>query len=323
MSDSLPRKLSQFALAATLAGISAATAGAGVSTAQTPPANNQPTDADVLLNFFEKKGLISNQDVKDAQAALASRTNAAPELPGSKWKIADTFKSVQLYGDVRFRYEYRGVNNAPGVNPDVFYRERFRYAVRVGVRGELQDDFDFGLRLETSNNPRSPWDTFGNNTTSGSVSPGDKNAAGAYLEQVYLGWHPSAWFEMTVGRMPMPLYTTPMVWDSDLNPEGAFEKFKYSLKNVDLFADFAQFDYQNPGSANEIPSSDTFLLAWQLGAQINLNEDMRFKVAPVYYLYTGVGASGNGLNLPFGRAGQRSGRQCGCPWSNCRQPCRV
>ena len=44
----------------------------------------------------------------------------------------------------------------------------------------------------------------------------------------------------------MPLYTTPMVWDSDINPEGAFEKFKYTIDNVDLFADFGQFDYQDP-----------------------------------------------------------------------------
>ena len=61
---------------------------------------------------------------------------------------------------------------------------------------------------------------------------------------------------MTAGRMPMPLYTTPMVWDSDINPEGAFEKFKYTIGNVDLFADFGQFDYQDPSSASEVPSSD-------------------------------------------------------------------
>ncbi len=38
-----------------------------------------------------------------------------------------------------------------------------------------------GIRLETANNPRSPWDTFGNNTTAGSVTPSDKNSSGLYL----------------------------------------------------------------------------------------------------------------------------------------------
>ena len=51
------------------------------------------------------------------------------------------------------------------VTPGTFYRERFRYALRFGLRGELVDNFNYGIRLETSNNPRSPWDTFGNNTT--------------------------------------------------------------------------------------------------------------------------------------------------------------
>src|SRR6185312_1724793 len=155
-------------------------------------------------------------------------------MPASKWKIADTIKSVQLFGDVRFRYEYRGAENQPGVGPSTFYRERFRYAFRAGIRGDLFDDFNYGLRLETSTNPRSPWATFGNNTTAGATTPSDKAQSGINLGQAYLGWHPADWFEMTIGRMPNPLYVTPLVWDSDINPEGAFEKFKYNIGDVNL-----------------------------------------------------------------------------------------
>ena len=104
--------------------------------------------------------------------------------------------------------------------------------MRIGLRGDLVDDFNYGIRLETSSNPRSPWVTFADDTGNSSTSPlsgtpSDKSNDGINVGQIYLGWHPTDWFEMTVGRMPMPLYTTPMVWDSDINPEGAFEKFKY------------------------------------------------------------------------------------------------
>ena len=197
-----------------------------------------------------------------------------------------------MFGDLRLRYEYRGADNAPGATPDTYYRERFRYALRFGIRGDLYDDFSYGIRLETANNPRSPWNTFGNNTTGGSVTPSDKNSSGIYLGQAFLNWHPADWYEMTAGRMPMPLYTTPMVWDSDINPEGAFEKFKYTIDNVDLFADFGQFDYQDPSSASEVPCSDTFLLAWQAGANVSIGKDMSFKIAPVLYTYTGVAHCG-------------------------------
>ena len=187
-------------------------------------------------------------------------TNMVNELPASKWKLADSIKSVGLYGDVRLRYEYRGVENptptytegipSSGATGGTYQRERFRYALRFGLRGDLFDDWDYGIRLETSANPRSPWVTFGNDTGKSSAAgvpsqtPSDKSDDGLYVGQVYLGWHPADWFEMTVGKMPMPLYTTPMVWDSDINPEGAFEKLKFTLGNAELFADFGQFEYQ-------------------------------------------------------------------------------
>ncbi|HEV2435902.1 MAG TPA: putative porin [Verrucomicrobiae bacterium] len=285
-------------------------AGAAALMALTPRTHAQST-VDDLLNKLEQKGVLSTDEARELRTESdAEATNQVNNLPASKWKISDSIKNIQLFGDLRLRYEYRGVDNIPGAEPGTFYRERFRYALRVGIRGDLFDNFNYGLRLETSSNPRSPWATFGNNTTGHSVTPSDKAQSGIGVGQAFIGWHPADWVEFTVGRMPMPLYITPMVWDSDINPEGAFEKFKFSVDNVDLFADFGQFDYQDPASAAAIPSSDAFILAWQVGANVKLPKDMSFKVAPVFYTYTGVGSTGNGLNLPFvgqGNAGVNDG----------------
>ena len=274
--------------------------------AQTTPASPPPPESsgNPLVDTLIKKGILTEDEAKQIEAETAAeQTNAMSSMPISKFKMSDAIKSMQLFGDLRLRYEYRGVDNVPDATPDTYYRERFRYALRIGLRGDLVDDFNYGVRLETSSNPRSPWSTFGNNTTSGSVSPSDKSQSSIYLGQAYLGWHPADWYEMTVGRMPMPLYTTPMVWDSDINPEGAFEKFKYTVDNVDLFVDFGQWDYQDPSQATEVPSSDTFLLTWQAGANVKIGKDMSFKIAPMLYTYTGIGStnggSANGLNKPF------------------------
>ena len=287
------------------------------------------SSVDALLNKLEQKGVLTVDEAKELKAEnAADQTNAISDMSLSRFKMADSIKGMQLYGDLRFRYEYRGVANAQrppnyiGNWPGVYSRERMRYAFRFGVRGDLFDDFSYGVRLETSNNPRSPWDTFGNNSTGGSATPSDKNSSGIYLGQAFLNYHPEGWYEMTVGRMPMPLYTTPMVWDSDINPEGAFEKIKYTINDVDLFMDFAQFDYQNPNSATQIPSSDVFILAWQAGANVRLSKGMSFKVAPVLYNYTGVGGSvnpnstagvGNGLHSPFVGQGSPTGSNVGVP----------
>ena len=271
----------------------------------------QQITSDPLIDKLEQKGILTADEAAELRnESDTQQTNLVNSISASKWKIADSIKSIQLYGDFRLRYEYRGVDNLPGAASSTYYRERFRYALRVGIRGDLFDDFYYGLRLETSTNPRSPWDTFGSNTTAGSATPSDKAGSGIGVGQAFIGWHPASWYEMTVGRMPMPLYTTPMVWDSDINPEGAFEKFKLSIENVDLFADFGQFDYTDPNPASDFPSSDTFVLSWQAGATVNLPQNMFFKIAPMLYTYTGITTSGNGLNQPFvgqGKAGANAG----------------
>jgi len=260
----------------------------------------QQITSDPLIDKLEQKGILTADEAAELRSESdTQQTNLVNSISASKWKIADSIKSIQLYGDFRLRYEYRGVDNLPGSASSTYYRERFRYALRVGIRGDLFDDFNYGLRLETSTNPRSPWATFGSNTTAGSATPSDKAGSGIGIGQGFLGWHPASWYEMTVGRMPMPLYTTPMVWDSDINPEGAFEKFKLSIENVDLFADFGQFDYSDPNPASDFPSSDTFVLAWQAGATVKLPKDMSVKIAPMLYTYAGITTSGNGLNKPF------------------------
>jgi hypothetical protein len=260
--------------------------------------------SDPALNALVKKGFLTEQEAKTALAeAQTNLVNASEEKlsSASKWRISDAIKSIGLYGDVRFRYEYRGADNAPGsgASGDTYYRERFRYAVRVGLRGDLFDDFYYGLRVETSSNPRSPWVTFGDDSN---PTPSAKNSDTIGIGQVYLGWRASDWLELTVGKMPMPLYVTPLIWDSDINPEGAAEKFKYTVGDVDLFATFGQFMYQDSNPDNSIPSSDTFLLAWQLGASVKLFKDATFKIAPVLYNYTGQGQN-NGLNQPFSGQG--------------------
>ena len=100
----------------------------------------------------------------------------------------------------------------------------------------------------------------------------------------------------------MPLYVTSMIWDSDINPEGVSEKFKHTLGDVDLFATFGQFMYQDSNPDSWFPSSDTFVLAWQVGATAKLAKDVSLKVAPVLYSYTGQGQN-NGLNKPFSGQG--------------------
>jgi hypothetical protein len=165
-----------------------------------------------------------------------------PDPGGSKWKLFPAITELELFGDVRLRYEYRGGRTddnpvappGPGVagTHDWQERERERYRLRIGLHGTLLDDWFFGLRLETSASGRSTNVTFGDDTSSSSTGGGGPFAKASdvvYVGQAYGGYKGFPGFIFTGGRMPNPFVTTLMVWDPDINPEGLAEQWKHTF----------------------------------------------------------------------------------------------
>src|SRR6266513_4257518 len=213
-----------------------------------------------------------------------------PQLASAeKWKLFPAITELELFGDLRLRYEYRG-----GRLPDHFQfgqdnandwqeRERERYRLRIGLRGTVLDDWFFGVRLETGAGPRSTNVTFGADTST--TSPGGgrtfaKGDDGVFVGQAYGGYKGFPGFTFTGGRMPNPFVYTRMVWDDDINPEGLAEQWKHTftigggaaepvsyskdgknvaapppaepLVKIDVFANFGQFVYDDSNPSNPI-----------------------------------------------------------------------
>lgn len=286
--------------AVTAAGVFGLAANAVAQSATTNSISSVSSTSDPVLGLLLEKGMITQDEAARVQAqADAMRTNEVNQLvqSDSKWKISTGIKSVELFGDLRLRYEDRKATEPGG--SDVALR-RLRYAIRLGLRGDAFDDFYYGVRVDTSSNPRSSWVTFG--TSSSGVpyqGPFGKSNGGINISEVYLGWHPEPWFEATLGKMPNPLYITTLVWSPTINPEGAAEHFKHSVGNADIFLNFAQFIYQdtNPeensaGLFSNLGSGyagadQPFMLAWQGGADYHFTPKIDLEVAPVLYQYIG------------------------------------
>jgi len=267
---------------------------------------------DALLDKLVAKGILNSQEAAEIKSE-AQTNHAGVELP--KFKISKAIKSIELYGDLRFRYEYRADKLGPEAGSIYDAENRWRYGLRLGVRGDLADDFYYGLRFETSPNPRSSIDTFGNSSASTYYGPFSKaNNYTLFVGQAYIGWRPTSWLDISFGRVPQPFYTTPMVWDSDYSPEGLVEKIRYSYGPADYFANLGQFIYQDvsPGSDYAIQGGtsaglflgdysdhDAYMLVWQLGAVYHVDSNMWAKVAPVIYTYVGHGNSTVGFYGPF------------------------
>ena len=180
-------------------------------------------DNGALLELLVKKGLITDQEAEDVRADLV-RENAA--TPAGKLKLSTPLTELELYGDARVRYEIRTAEaGAPDTltrPDDNTQRNRFRYRLRLGVRGTLVDDWFFGLRLETSTNPRSTNITFGDD--SGVNGPFSKDSDRISVGQAYFGYRGVRDLTLTAGKMQNPFITTSMTWDNDINPEGLAEQ---------------------------------------------------------------------------------------------------
>jgi hypothetical protein len=287
-------------------------------------------DNGALLDLLVRKGLINDQEAEEVRADL-TRENASTSA--GKLKLSTPLTELELYGDARVRYEVRNGEtarpdpiNSPG---DTFQRNRARYRLRIGLRGTLVDDWFFGIRLETSTNPRSTNVTFGDDTSTG-PGPFAKNSDGIGVGQAYLGYKGIRDLTLIAGKMANPFVTSSMLWDADINPEGLAEQWKHTFNfsygggassagvesmskdgktvtsagttrepqkiSIDVFANFGQFVYddtnpENPigPSPSDLPKIDAYLLGWQIGAKVNFPHDFYVQLAPTLYNYTGTG----------------------------------
>ena len=204
-----------------------------------------------------------------------------PDLGGAKWKLSSAITELELFGDARLRYEYRG-GRLPDDDPthpnDWYERKRERYRLRLGLRGTLLDDWFFGVRLETSTSPRSTNVTFGDDSTVN--GPFSKDSDRINVGQAYLGYRGFHDFTFTGGRFAVPFVNTSLLWDDDINVEGLAEQWKHTFVfggepppppsfskdgkavvaskppepflKLDLFANFGQFVYDDENPENPI-----------------------------------------------------------------------
>jgi len=59
---------------------------------------------EALLDKLIQKGVLTEKEAKDLKAESITSDNTN-QVATSKWKFNDSLKSIQLYGDLRFRYE--------------------------------------------------------------------------------------------------------------------------------------------------------------------------------------------------------------------------
>lgn len=205
------------------------------------------------------------------------------------------FKNLKMGGDFRLRMENfaqgetdSNASTADNGNAD---RNRFRYRLRYGIENGIGDDLTVGFRLASGvlNNRDSDasgagvrtvyaGDPTSTNQTLG--SPGLFSFNTIVIEKAYAKYVPKFFKDLALGPIsiknfeigggkfdnPFLKYSSPMVWDGDVTPEGVYEKIDVNLyqsegNEVNWFGTAMQSPLKE-GSSGE---TDSNLFAFQTG----------------------------------------------------------
>ena len=183
-----------------------------------------------------------------------------------------------IEGNFPYFPDVAAINKAGGVTDAAGFpllnstvdRRRPNYRARFKVEADVNDKVTVGLRLASGDDasPVSTNSTFGEHFYKDAV----------WIDQAYVEVRPVAGVKVTAGRMPNPFYSTDMVWDSDINPEGLAVTGKRAFGPVQVFGTAAALPLQE----REL-FDDSFLYAAQAGVEGGFGGSFGYKAALAYY----------------------------------------
>lgn len=185
--------------------------------------------------------------------------------------MADEEKSswvdrVSFYGDLRLRHEDIDEDG----NPDA-ERDRERGRARVGLKADVTPNVKLILGIATG----------GDNPVSRNVTgDGGFTTKEIGFELMYIDWQAMDGLSLYAGKMKNPLFRAggvPLIWDSDLNPEGAAASYANGM----FFANAGIYTVEERSG-----DDDSILRAVQGGIKTNIGEAGKLTAGLGYFEYT-------------------------------------
>lgn len=168
-------------------------------------------------------------------------------------------------------------------------RERTRIRMRLAVDAKVNNSIDARIRLSSGNTT----DPVSTNQTLG-------NSGGRYdtvIDQAYLKYkgHNNDgynWLTAWAGRIPNPWFSSDLVWDTDLNFEGAAATIRHNFSGGDSLYDLTESNKEVFFTFGAFPleefaesSNDPWLFGAQLGGSYTFNNQSVIKLGAAYYHY--------------------------------------
>jgi hypothetical protein len=228
------------------------------------------------------------QNASLAKIAKDMADSAANKPAGPSW-----LENLKFAGDLRLRMERDGFSGRG--RPDSKTDNRARFRLRFGVtKTWLDDQMEVGFRLASGgdNSPTTTNQTFETNFEKHPV----------WIDRAYARYEPKCAPGLTVmaGKMGVPLVSTDMIWDPDVNPEGAWVQYKPKCGDFSPLVNAGWWslseraqrkqglqDVAGGKTAFDYDLINATLMSFQLGLDWQVCKDVKWTTAATYYDFGG------------------------------------
>jgi hypothetical protein len=295
---------------------------------------------DVLLKVLVRKGILTQDEAtavkaevakeKAKEAKIAAKSAPVSTSEGglvSKLDISKSIDKLKLYGDLRLRYQYEdkdqqlfipdGTRKTVQRDPSGAQQSRWRFRLRLGAEITLTDQWSAGFELSTQKASDSGNQTFENGFDDYDI----------FISKAFLRWDPNKAFTFIGGKFTNPFYTTDLVWDADITPNGIAEIIRFdqlfggepeeeayskdgktvaskavkSERNWELSLIAGQFifDDNNENNFDNDESTDSYVFETQLVGSYKFGNGVKVTAAPGWLVENAGSVTGATNNNPF------------------------
>src|SRR6266481_3478322 len=274
-------------------------------------------DDSALLDALVRKGILTN---KEAEQIQAESVKQAPAVSAGKIQVGDWVKELRLSGDLRIRYQWDQRQPTVQTNPllgpqDInIQRNRWRFRLRLNADFKLAGNFFGGVQLATSDNRTTD--------TKNATFTGGYDNYGIWISRAFLGWAPVPGLTFIAGKQANPFYTTDLIYDPEVDPQGLVERIDFdkffnmtfgepvaaegkegkavppppapaNSLELSLIAGQFVFNNNNANSGSTQLKWDAYAFQEQLLARLHIGDKLTFTVAPGFLAYNDASSGGS------------------------------
>jgi len=194
-------------------------------------AQQDQNEIETLQKTVEEQSRVIQELLQRIKAVEVTQEDQGEWIETDKEAKPLWWEKVKIKGYLRTRYEY--IDDESKDND----RNRARIRARLGVDAEVTPTVDVHFQLSTGGEVDGEGDPVSGNQTMDNAW----SSKNIWISQAWADWHPEnvSGLHVLAGKIKHPFITpvkSELIWDGDVNPEGAVLKYKKSLDSTDLMA---------------------------------------------------------------------------------------